>query len=48
MPDHYKKYAPGSEGYKKAYAEHMMNKLKKKRKPERKPDYNNQVESSER
>ena len=32
MPDHYKQYAPGSKKYKKAYGEHLMQKLKKKRK----------------
>ena len=31
MPYHYKKYKPGSPEYKKAYAEHMIKKLKKKR-----------------
>ena len=31
MPHHYKQYAVGSPEYKKAYAEHMMKKLKKKR-----------------
>ena len=32
MPYHYKQFAPGSPQYKKAYAEHMMKKLKKRRK----------------
>ena len=31
MPYHYKKFKPGSPEYKKAYAEHMVKKLKKKR-----------------
>ena len=31
MPHHYNKYKPGSKEYKKAYGEHMMKKLKKKR-----------------
>ena len=32
MPYHYKQFAPGSPQYKKAYAEHMVKKLKKRRK----------------
>ena len=31
MPYHYKQFKPGSPEYKKAYAEHMVKKLKKKR-----------------
>jgi len=31
MPDHYKQYKTGSPEYKKAYAQHLMQKLKKKR-----------------
>ena len=42
MPHHYKQYKPGSPEYKKAYAEHMVKKLKKKRQEE----YDNQAESS--
>ena len=33
MPYHYKQFKPGTPEYKKAYAEHMMKKLKKRRKP---------------
>ena len=32
MPYHYKKFKAGSPEYKKAYAEHMIKKLKKNRK----------------
>ena len=32
MPYHYKQFKPGSPEYRKAYAEHMVKKLKKKRK----------------
>jgi hypothetical protein len=32
MPEHYKQHKPGSKKYKKAYGEHIMKKLKKKRK----------------
>ena len=32
MPYHYKQFKPGTPEYKKAYAEHMMKKLKKRRK----------------
>ena len=31
MPYHYKKFRPGTASYKKAYAEHLIKKLKKKR-----------------
>jgi len=44
MPHHYKQYPVGSKKYKKAYGEHMVKKLKKKRK--KNPAYNNPVESS--
>ena len=47
MPIHYKKYAPGSEEYKKAYAEHMVKKLKKKRKKSSQPNNPTEVLSSE-
>ena len=32
MPYHYKKFSPGTPEYKKAYSEHLIKKLKKKRK----------------
>ena len=32
MPYHYKQFKPGSPEYKKAYSEHMVKKLKKRRK----------------
>ena len=31
MPEHYKQYAFGTKKYKKAYAQHLMQKLNKKR-----------------
>ena len=44
MPHHYKQYPVGSKKYKKAYGEHMVKKLKKKRK--KNPVYNNPVDDS--
>ena len=47
MPKHYKQYAVGSKKYKKAYGEHIMKKLKKKRKKSVQPNNPTEALSSD-